>query len=275
MSDGDLAIVYNGEIYNHLELRRELEALGHQFRGHSDTEVLLKAWRQWGPAVLPRLGGMFAFGLWDGRDLIMARDRFGKKPLIYAADGARLAFASDLAALERLEGTRRPVDPVALRLYFALRFLPEPWSIVQGAHHLAPGHLARFSGGGLTIDAWAEPTPAGPYRDEAEAGEDLRARFDAAVARRLVADVPVGAYLSGGIDSGLVTASMARQTTGVKSFTVGFAGVPAYYEERPAARAIADHLGLDHTWTRPWRTSSAPAASGSRSVSSASTSRAI
>ena len=247
MTDGDLAIVYNGEIYNHLELRRELEALGHHFRGHSDTEVLLKAWRQWGPGVLARLSGMFAFALWDGRDLVLARDRFGKKPLVYAADGPRLAFASDLVALEHLEATRRPVDPAALRLFFALRFLPEPWSIAQGAHHLAPGHMARFSGGTLTIDKWATPSPAGPYRDEAEAAEDLRTRFDAAVARRLVADVPVGAYLSGGVDSGLVTASMIRQATDVKSFTVGFAGVPAYYEERPAARQVADHLGLSHT----------------------------
>ena len=247
MTDGDLVIVYNGEIYNHLELRGELEALGHGFRGHSDTEVLLKAWRQWGAAVLPRLSGMFAFGLWDGSELVLARDRFGKKPLVYAMDGARFVFASDLVALERLEGTRRPVDPAALRLLFALRFLPEPWSIVAGARHLAPGHLARFAGGRLTTENWARPAPAGPYRDETEAAEDLAERFDRAVARRLVADVPVGAYLSGGVDSGLVTASMARQAAEVRSFTVGFAGVPAYYEERPAARRVADHLGLRHT----------------------------
>ena len=247
MVDDGLVIVYNGEIYNHQDLRRELQALGHQFRGQSDTEVLLKAWRQWGPAVLPRLSGMFAFAIWDGRELVLARDRFGKKPLIYANDGGRVTFASDLVALEHLEATRRPVDPAALRLFFALRFLPEPWSIVQGVRHLAPGHMARFSADGLATENWAKPAPAGPYRDEAEAAADLCARFDAAVARRLVADVPVGAYLSGGIDSGLVTASMARHAAEVKSFTVGFAGVPAYYEERPAARQIADHLGLNHT----------------------------
>ncbi len=247
MTDDGLALVYNGEIYNHADLRRELETLGHRFRGQSDTEVLLKAWRQWGAAVLPRLNGMFAFALWDGRELILARDRFGKKPLLYASDGRQLTFASDLVALEHLEATQRPVDPAALRLFFALRYLPEPWSIAQGVRHLAPGHVARFSQDGLQVESWVSPSPAGPYADEAEAARDLADRFDAAVAARLVADVPVGAYLSGGVDSGLVTAAMVRHARDVRSFTVGFAGVPDYYEERPAARRVADHLGLDHS----------------------------
>ncbi len=249
MTDGSLAVVYNGEIYNHRELRRELEAAGHRFSGQSDTEVLLKGWRQWGEGLLPRIDGMFAFGLWDGetRRLVLARDRFGKKPLLYALKGRRLVFASDLIALERLEGTDHNVDLVALRLYFSLRFLPEPWSIAEGVARLAPGHVARFEAGGFSSDSWVVPEALAPYGGEDEAAAALRERFDRAVALRLIADVPVGAYLSGGIDSALVTASMVRQASDVRTFTVGFADVPAYYDERAAAASLADVLGTRHT----------------------------
>ena len=246
---GDLALAYNGEIYNHRELRRELEAEGVVFRGQSDTEVLIHAWAHWGADVLPRLNGMFAFALWDASDqsLVLARDRFGKKPLSYAQEGGRLAFGSDLMALEEIEGTRRDVDPAALRLLFALRWLPEPWSIAAGVRHLAPGHTARFDRYGLEIRSFVTPEVIESYTDESDAASALVTRFDDAVAARMVADVPVGAYLSGGVDSALVAASMVRRSDRVKTFTVGFAGAPAYYEERPQARAMADSLGTDHT----------------------------
>lgn len=251
MARDGLAITYNGMIYNFVALRDELRAAGHDFSGRSDTEVLLVGWRHWGEGLLPRLQGMFAFALWDSRagEMVLARDRFGKKPLLFRQSGRKLAFATDLAALGHVDGATRSLDPVALRLYFALRYLPEPFSILDGVHKLPPGHMARFSESGLALRRWYDLAAARPprYDDEGEAAADLRARFDAAVAARLVADVPVGAFLSGGIDSALVLASMTRATARVKSFTVGFEGVADYYEERPAARAMAAHLGCAHT----------------------------
>lgn len=249
MTHGRLAVAYNGEIYNHLALRQELEALGEVFVGHSDTEVLIRGWAHWGPAMLARLNGMFAFALWDAGDgsLTLARDRFGKKPLSYALSGSRIAFASDLLALEAVEGTRREVDPDALRLLFGLRWLPEPWSIAKGVRHLPPGHVARFDREGMAIRSFVTPEELPVYDSEAAAASDLQRRFDDAVARRMVADVPVGAYLSGGVDSAAVAAAMVRASDRVATFTVGFADVPAYYEERPQARAIAEHLGTNHT----------------------------
>ena len=243
MTQGTLALVYNGEIYNHAQLRAELEGLGETFSGHSDTEVLIRGWTHWGDDMLPRLNGMFAFAMWDTSDgsLTLARDRFGKKPLSYALSGSQLAFASDLVALEEVEGTQRAVDPDALRLLFGLRWLPEPWSIAKGVHHLSPGHVARFDRQGFETRSFVRPETLVAYLDEATAAGALRQRFDAAVAARMVADVPVGAYLSGGIDSAAVAAAMVRASDQVATFTVGFTDVPAYYEERPQARAIADH----------------------------------
>ncbi len=244
-------LVYNGEIYNFAALRRELEALGYSFASRSDTEVLLAGWRQWGRDLLPRLNGMFAFALWqpETRCLILARDRYGKKPLLYRQRSNRLAFASDLAALESLAGARGEIDRAALRLLFTLRYLPEPYSILQGVEKLPAGHLAVFQAGQLTVEPWYSLAGARPepFRWEDDAAEQLRARFDGAVADRLVADVPLGVFLSGGIDSGLVAASMAAQADRVRSFTVGFEGAADYYEERPAARALADRLGTEHT----------------------------
>ena len=251
MARAGLAINYNGEIYNFPELREELKLLGHQFVGHSDTEVLLEGWREWGAKLLPRLSGMFAFAIWDSvtGKLVLARDRFGKKPLLYRANGDRLDFASELVALQCLTGDSGTIDKTGLRLYFALSYLPEPWSILEGVRKLPAGHLASFSRKGLKIERWydlaaARPTP---YRDEAAAIADLRARLDAAVKARLVADVPVGAFLSGGVDSAIVVSLMARHAERVRTFTVGFADAADYYEERPAARRVAEYLGIDYT----------------------------
>lgn len=251
MSGHGLVITYNGEIYNFAELRRELADLGYTFVSRSDTEVLLAGWKAWGPALLDRLVGMFAFALWDAErgTLNLARDRFGKKPLVFRHDGSRLAFASDIVALRHMDDGEIAIDPTALRMLFALRYIPEPWTIAAGIQKLPAGHLATFSPDGLSIRRWYDP--CGPtrqrYTDEGAASDDLRTRFDAAVRDRLVADVPVGAFLSGGIDSAIVAASLARQGAGVRTFTVGFPGASAYYEERPQARAVARHLGLQHT----------------------------
>ena len=249
MAAHGLVASYNGEIYNFAALRDELQAAGFAFATRSDTEVLLAGWRHWGTTLLDRLVGMFAFALWDAETgaLVLARDRFGKKPLIYAEDAGTLAFASEAVALDRLRGGGE-IDPAALRLLFTLRYLPEPWSIRGGAAKLPPGHLLRHDAKGTRLQRWydlaARPRPA--YGGDGEALTDLAARFDAAVDARLVADVPLGVFLSGGIDSALVAASMARRARRVESFTVGFSGAAAYYEERPAARAVAAHLGCVH-----------------------------
>lgn len=253
MARDGLVVTFNGEIYNYAALRAELEALGWTFRSRSDTEVLLVGWRQWGAALLPRLHGMFAFALWDAAtgQAVLVRDRLGKKPLCWRADGRRLTFSSDLKALRRLSPGGETIDPQAVRLLFALRYIPEPWTILSQVRKLPPGHLLRFDAvnGGATVERWWDgPRPRRPvFTDPAEAASELRATFDAAVGERLVADVPVGAFLSGGIDSACVVASMVAQGHAVRSFTVGFPDGGAYYEERPAARRVAEYLGLDHT----------------------------
>lgn len=249
--DGDLTITYNGMIYNFREVREELVAAGHRFETDNDTEVLLVGWRAWGAALLPKLTGMFAFAIWDEREgtLTLARDRFGQKPLIYHQDGGQLAFASDLIALQQMVGTRGSVNTTALRLYFALRFLPEPWCIMEGAAKLPAGHVATFGADGLRIERWYDLAAARParYLDPADARADLARHFDDAVRDRLVADVPVGAFLSGGIDSAIVASSMARVSNRVRTFTIGVEGAGDYYEERPMARQVADHIGAEHT----------------------------
>jgi asparagine synthase (glutamine-hydrolysing) len=247
---GALALVFNGMIYNYGALRAELAGLGHRFTSDSDTEVLLAGWRQWRHALLPKLNGMFAFALWDPapRELVLARDRFGKKPLIYRQSGTRLAFASDLVAAEHLAGAGA-IDPAAIRWLFTLRYIPEPATALQGFAKLPPGHCAVHSPAGFRVDRWYDLGAAEKPRfaDEAEAARALRARVEAAVADRLAADVPVGAFLSGGIDSAIVVAAMRKAASRVRTYTVGFEGVPDYYEERPAARQVADVLGTEHT----------------------------
>lgn len=251
MQRGDLVITFNGEIFNFSALRDELAGLGHSFRSHSDTEVLLAGWEQWREGLLPRLIGMFAFAIWDRRRrvLVAVRDRFGEKPLLYAQAGRRLAFGSDLIACEAMLGEQRPVDRQALNALFTLRFIPDPLTIVQGVRKLPPGCWLRYDEQGLAVERWydlARERPAA-VADGVEARTELRRRFDAAVSARLVSDVPVGVFLSGGIDSALVAASVAAGGAMLKTFTVGFDGAANYYEERPLAAAVARHLGAEHT----------------------------
>lgn len=251
MARHGFVVAYNGEVYNFPALRRELEAHGHRFETAGDTEVLLAGWKQWGEALLPKLNGMFAFAMLDPvrRAVFLARDRFGKKPLLYHCAGPRLAFGSDLIALEAMLGERRPLDPEALALYLTLGWVPEPYSIAADVHKLPPGHLVYFDATGMGMRRWYDLSAARPprYADEDAASRDLVTRFDEAVAARLIADVPLGVFLSGGIDSALIAASMVRQAGTVRSFTVGFAGAAAYYEERPAAAIVARHLSTEHT----------------------------
>lgn len=246
-----LTITFNGEIFNYQAIRSELERVGVRFETTSDTEVLLAGWAQWREGLLARLVGMFAFALWDSKveELILVRDRFGEKPLFYKVDGTTCAFASEFIALESVLGSRLPLNLEALSWLFALRYIPDPLSIGQGAFKLEPGTLARFSRSGFRVSRWynVEAGRMDVPSDWRETAALVRQAVDAAVKDRLISDVPIGAFLSGGIDSAIIAASIAATGTPVRSFTVGFEGASPYYEERPAARAMADHIGADHT----------------------------
>nr|WP_238345842.1 asparagine synthase (glutamine-hydrolyzing) [Luteimonas saliphila] len=253
-SDGALSIVYNGEIYNFAEIRRELEACGARFSSHhSDTEVLLLGYRHWGEALLPRLNGMWAFVIYD-RDrnsLFLSRDRFGKKPLYYTSPGNDFVFASELGALRLHPSTPRELDPLSLRKYYAYGYLPAPRTLYRGVLKLPAGHSLTLDLESMraTVRRWwswqAEPEEV-PAAAEGRLVDELLERLDAAVARRLVADVPVGAFLSGGVDSSLVAALAARHTGGdrLKSFSIGFD--EASFDESPHAREVARLIGSEH-----------------------------
>ncbi|MBX7120086.1 MAG: asparagine synthase (glutamine-hydrolyzing) [Gemmatimonadaceae bacterium] len=249
--DGRHAIVFNGEIYNFGELRADLEGRGAVFRGHSDTEVLLALLTRDGPAALSRLNGMFALALYDAvdRTVLLARDRLGVKPLYLHRTPARLAFASELAALREVPGVPEVIDPDLLAVYFRLGFVPEWAMAARGLGPLPPGTWRR-----LHLDAPDRDTPPAPFwdlppvgevvngRDEDDWVDEIEALLDDATRLRLRADVPLGVFLSGGIDSGLVAAMAARHEPGIGCFTVSFAGQPE--DETPLAAATARMLGL-------------------------------
>jgi asparagine synthase (glutamine-hydrolysing) len=252
-STGRLQIVYNGELYNYRELRHVLEAKGHRFRSNSDTEVLLTAYLEWGEVCLERLDGMFAFGLYDthARRLFLARDRAGEKPLFYAQVPGRFAFASELKALLALPGAGRRLNPEALEFYLAYGYVPGDRAILDGVRKLAPAHaldLDLETGRTRTWCYWRlpEPSPAA-----GAGGPELVAELDqlleSSVRRRLVADVPIGILLSGGLDSGLVAAMASRVSAQpVRTFTVSFPGHGSF-DEGPTARRLAAHFGTVHT----------------------------
>ena len=251
---GGLGIVFNGEIYNFQELRAELIACGQRFMSNSDTEVILAAYQQWGADCLTRLNGMFAFALYDAgkRQLLLARDRAGEKPLFYLHAAGAIRFASELKALLADESLPRRIDPESLDCYLADGFVPGEHCILQGMRKLPPAHALLFevaSGRARTWRYWKPPAlqpPAarGPEH-EAELLDELEERLATAVRRELVADVPVGVLLSGGVDSSLVTAMAARAIPSVKTFTVRFPGHGSY-DETEHARLIARHFGTGH-----------------------------
>jgi asparagine synthase (glutamine-hydrolysing) len=248
--NGRLWITFNGEIYNFLELRQELEAAGHRFRSHTDTEVILAAYDQWGLDSVQRFAGMFAFAIWDEpkRRLWLVRDRVGKKPLYYGDAGGTLRFASELKALTADPHVRRDVNADALRLYLRYGYVPSPYTIYSGIHKLPPAHHLICEGGRLTVARYWDPVQhaleTAPHTDEAAAAR-LEALLGTAVRQRMIADVPLGAFLSGGIDSSLVVALMQEQsTTPVRTFTIRFDN-PEYNEADQSA-AVARHLGTEH-----------------------------
>jgi asparagine synthase (glutamine-hydrolysing) len=250
--DGSVAIVFNGQIYNYAELWPELQALGHRFRSdHSDTEVIIHAWESWGPDCLARLSGMFAFAIWDRsrRCLFLARDRLGKKPLYYGLDTTgRFVFASELRALAEVPELPRRIDPAAVNDFFAYGYVPDPGSIFRGILKLPPAHFLLLSrdrlssGGDLPPPQryWRAPAN-GIAIDEATCCRELIDRLGMATRRRLMADVPLGAFLSGGVDSSAVVAMAARaRTAALDTFTIGFEGEA---DETHYAHMVAGRYG--------------------------------
>jgi len=250
--DSTVWVIQNGEIYNHLELRKLLVSAGHKFSTQSDTEVLAHGYEEWGESMVERLNGMFAFAVLDRRRrrVLLARDRMGIKPLHYAVDGKRLVFASELKCLLCDPALRRDIDPVALDEYLALEFVPSPRSIVRGISKLPPAHtLEWWLGSGIhRLHRYWSPTleeeNGARGRSLDEECEELRTVLRESVRKELISDVPLGVFLSGGIDSSAVTAMMSQLGTEVKSFSVGFAD--RSFDESRYARQVAQHLGTDH-----------------------------
>ena len=244
--DGSIVVVQNGELYNYRELRRELEAQGHRFSTRGDTEVLAHLYEEHGDGFAERLRGMFAAAVWDSRRhrLVLARDRFGIKPLYYRAGGAALEFASELRALPRVQ-----VDLDALEAFLTFNCVPAPLTIFEGVRKLPAGQLLIWEGGEPRLERFARPAPApadGVRRESAdELAEELRARLRDSVRAHLVADVPVGVLLSGGVDSALLAAFAAQETSEpLRTFTIGFR--ERSFDETADARRVAERYGTAH-----------------------------
>ncbi len=247
---GTVQVIFNGEIYNHHALRRELELLGHCFRTHADTEVIVHGFEAWGAGVLDRLRGMFAIAVWDvpARRLFLARDRLGIKPLYLWVDGGALAFCSELKGFYELPGFRKEVDEQALLKYLALGYVPDPHCIFRKARKLAPGHWLSWSPGEEIVEKkwWSPVGREQTGISEAEAIGETRRLLADAVQCHLESEVPLGAFLSGGIDSSAVVAQMTRLLDRpVRTFSIGFDELE--FNESPDAERVARALGTDHT----------------------------
>ncbi|MGE5192416.1 MAG: asparagine synthase (glutamine-hydrolyzing), partial [Deltaproteobacteria bacterium] len=251
--DGTVWIAFNGEIYNYRELQPELERQGHRFRTSSDTETIVHLYEQHGPECVKFLRGMFAFALWDDRQkqLFLARDRLGKKPLVYRLERERLLFASELKALLEVPGVPRELNHAALSEYLTYQYVPHPHSILDGFNKLPPAHWGIYRDGKLQIERYWEPRFAKPQANggseltQSQARQRLRETLTEAVRLRMRSDVPLGAFLSGGIDSTIIAGLMQQLSERpVKTFSIGFP-VKAF-DERAYARLAAEHLGTEH-----------------------------
>ncbi len=248
--DGSAVVVQNGEIYNYRELKRELEGRGHRFATGSDTEVLVHGYEQWGEGFVERLRGMFAVALWDKRRrrLLLARDRFGIKPLYYRHVGGELSFASELKAMLEQPGFSREIDPKAVSAYLAFNSIPAPLTIFAEARKLPPGHLLTWEGGEVALHRYARVGAVAEGErggSEEELAAALREVLDDSVRAHLVADVPVGVLLSGGVDSGALAALVAEHSDEpVRTFSIGFE--EAGFDELSRARLVAERYRTDH-----------------------------
>lgn len=255
--DGRLTIVYNGEIYNSPELRAEMEATGQRFRSRSDTEVILRLYQRFGTACLERLNGIFAIAIWDDdrEELFLARDHLGIKPLYYWIQGDRLAFASEVKAILVIPEIERTIDPEALRLFLTFLWVPEPLTMFAGIAKLPAGHFAIFREGRWRSERyWTMPHRAADATsgmDEREVVDEVRRRFLEAVRAQLISDVPVGAFLSAGLDSSSIVAAMASQSSdSIRTYTIDFPAASRRGEimdDSTVARRTSDHFGCIHT----------------------------
>jgi asparagine synthase (glutamine-hydrolysing) len=246
--DGTVWIIFNGEIYNYRDLRRRLEGSGHKFRTESDTETIVHLYEDEGPQCFSHLNGMFAVAIWDAsrRRLVLGRDRLGKKPLVYRADPGRLLFASELKSLLEVPGLPREVDPAAIDEYLTCQYVPHPNCIFRGFRKLPPASYAVWQDDKLEVRPYWQPDFTTERRlPKPAAVEKLRETLDSAVQMRMRSDVPLGAFLSGGIDSSLVVALMQKHSAEpVKTFTIGFP--VKEYDESGYAERVARHLGTEH-----------------------------
>jgi len=254
--DGRLQLVFNGEIYNYIPLRRELEGKGYRFRSRTDTEVLLNGYREWGEDLLGRLTGMFAFAVWDQEkdQVFLARDRIGIKPLYFCQAGGEFLFASEIKALLVDGRVSREIEPVAAWHYLSFLVPPAPLTMFRGIYKLPAGHLLRVRPGATPVmERWWDPVDAPPagmdpsiYRDEDACADELLRRLDQSIERRMMSDVPFGVFLSGGIDSSTNVALMSRHMDRpVETFSVGFKEHEGY-NEMEYARLVARQFGTNH-----------------------------
>lgn len=249
--DGCIQVVFNGEIYNFLELKKELEKKGHRFRTKSDTETIIYGYKEWGEDFVEKLRGMFAIALWDDRrkKLLLIRDRIGKKPLYYYLNKDRLLFASEMKALLEDQSIPKEIDPDALDSYLSFGYVPSPLSIFKAIRKLPPAHLACYSPSGFSLRQYwhLNMESVSAPRSEIEALEELKSLFDEAVRLRLISDVPLGAFLSGGVDSSAVVASMAVSMGAepVKTASIGFPDKE--FDELEYAGMVARYYRTDHT----------------------------
>ena len=246
--DGTLWIVYNGEIYNHLELRQTLEARGHRYRTRCDTETILHLYEEFGERCVDHLNGMFAFAIYDQNTgtTFLARDRLGIKPLYYAVAGGRLIFGSEMKAILASGLIPAALNQSALPEMLAFGYLSQPETMFCGIEKLMPAHTLTFRDGRAECrEYWSIPGPASEQRTDDEWCERFAAAFEDSVRVRLMSDVPLGMFLSGGLDSSAIAAMMARHATEkIRTFSVGFA--ERGYSELPYAQLVADAIGAEH-----------------------------
>ena len=255
MTSDDVSIIYNGEIYNFKDIRKTLEGYGHKFKSNTDTEVVLKAYIQWGVDCLKKFIGMFAFAIWDSRKkrLFLARDRIGIKPLYYYFIDDIFLFASELKAFMAFSTFNKDIEPDSISLFLHYQYIPAPRTIFKNTFKLLPGNFLLFNGQTITSQPyWDIPTPDAPNHyssiktKENNYLEKLDSLLTEAVTNRLISDVPLGALLSGGIDSSVITALMQKVSPhSIRTFSIGF--MEKGFNEAPWAKQVANHLGTDHT----------------------------
>lgn len=252
--DGTIWITLNGEIYNHEEIRAVLEQKGHSYFSRSDTETIVHAYEEYGKDCVQKLNGMFAFAIWDSSKdmLLLARDRLGQKPLYYSINDERLIFASEIKSILEYPDVEREIDIEALSLYLTFLYVPAPWTMFKGIKKLPPGHLLTCKGREIQIEKYWDVVYRSPdTRDEGYYIEEIRRKLTKSVERRLMSDVPLGAFLSGGVDSSVVVGLMSRiMDQPVDTYSVGFdasiGGSPKFNVDLEHARLVAKHFGTNH-----------------------------